>query len=325
MADVDTDDHDSLLLEDSGELGSDGLAVQLGVDLLHDVGGLGKIQSVGGRPEQHLRQDALAGVSVLGDLVVLSVAEDLNGKELPLRMLRVRFHLSQDMLDPCLEISLALRQFVSFDVLAPHAELTLAVLETLESILGAIVVSPVADDEDERVLELVALEDGQLLEQSLRHEELLVASKVVLQFGNCEGTTLKDLRVILNGDVPFFPLTLLEQVIDHLLNRFHFLRWVLLDSVEEFAHLLGAAPDGIWDAIEKAELWRNENVFVALFDDEQRLTSLRHTKAVLLVVILCDTDLGTVSALKEGFRRSLIKVDIMNYIGSLDTVVGDDA
>ena len=41
VANVNADDHDSLLLEDSGELGSDGLAVQLGVDLLHNIGGMG--------------------------------------------------------------------------------------------------------------------------------------------------------------------------------------------------------------------------------------------------------------------------------------------
>lgn len=95
VANVNADDHDSLLLEDSGELGSDGLAVQLGVDLLHNIGGMGKIHFVRRRPEHHLGQNALAGIRVFGDLVVLLVAQDLNGEELRLLVLRrgLSFHL----------------------------------------------------------------------------------------------------------------------------------------------------------------------------------------------------------------------------------------
>lgn len=95
VADVNTDDHDSLLLEYFGELGSDRLAVQLRVDLLHNIGSMRKIHFVCGRPEHHLGQNAVAGVRVFGYLVVLLVAQDLNSEELRLLVLlgALSFHL----------------------------------------------------------------------------------------------------------------------------------------------------------------------------------------------------------------------------------------
>lgn len=325
MTNVDTDDHDPFLLEDLGELGSDGLSVELGVDLLHKVGGVRKRHFAGGLPLHHLRQNAFPGVDILGHLVIFGATQDLDGENLrALERQRLAFNPAEDLLDAGLQRSLVIWQLENFDRSTFDADLPLALMESLDSMLGSVAVSLGANQEDEGLLQIVTLKNRHLLQEPLVDEELLVGSEVVLEFGNCKGATLKGLRIVFDLDVPFLPLTLLEQAVDHALNRLHFLRWILLYLGQEFPHLSWVASNGVWDAIEKTELGRKVGVLATLCDQEQGLVFLGDLEVVLLIIILSDAHLGAISDFEEGLRRSLVKEDVFDDVGSLGAIVGND-
>ena len=80
MTDVNSNNHHLLDLHNRRHLDSDGLATDLRVDLLHDVGGHRKIHFPGIHLENHLRENILRSEDALHHGVVSSSVQNVNGE-----------------------------------------------------------------------------------------------------------------------------------------------------------------------------------------------------------------------------------------------------
>ena len=85
MTNVDSDDHHFVDFDEFWKLDSDGLSASFGVDLLHDIGGVGKIHFSSCRHGDHLGHDVIFCVADLEFWIVLRVAQDVDGKRLSRR------------------------------------------------------------------------------------------------------------------------------------------------------------------------------------------------------------------------------------------------
>lgn len=83
-------------------------------------------------------------------------------------------------------------------------------------------------EEDLLLSERFVREDRLLLQEHLVTEELL-GSFIVIEFRGSKFSGIKDLRLLFNSDIPFFPLLHLEKLVDHLGDGVHLLFWILLD------------------------------------------------------------------------------------------------
>ena len=145
------------------------------------------------------------------------------------------------------------------------------------------------------------------------------------QLRSGEFSTLKDLGFAFDLDVPFGPFFLFEKLIDHAINRSKFFSWVHFDLVQESSHAWSTVSDLIWNTVEKTEFWRHEVLSSLLPGDEHGLALLGDLELVLLPEVLGHTDFDAVAQLEEGGARALVEADVVDDVGPLGAVVGDDA
>ena len=185
-------------------------------------------------------------------------------------------------------------------------------------------VVPYVDYDGVSFLELLTTVNRHRLEESLVGEKFFIAI-LVTQFWSSESSTLEDLGFSFDFNIPFGPLTLLEELIDHAIDRLELFSRVHLDLVQESPHAGSAASDLFWDTVKKTEFWRHEAVSALGFHDEHRLLLLGYLEIVLLQKVLGDADLDAASELEEGCARPLVEADVVDDVGSLGAVVSNDA
>ena len=136
---------------------------------------------------------------------------------------------------------------------------------------------------------------------------------------------MKHLRFTIDLDVPFSPLGLLEKFIDHAIDGLELFRGVHFDFLKELSHAWSAVTDLIWNTIEKTEFWRYEVLSSLLFGDEHGLALVADFEPVLLIEVLGHADFDAAAELEECGARALVESDVVDDVGSLGAVVGDDA
>lgn len=183
---------------------------------------------------------------------------------------------------------------------------------------------PRIDNDWESFLQVITSIHWHLLEEPLIGKEF-VTSLIVLQLRSGESSTLKDLSLALNLDVPFSPLGLLEKFIHHAINGSKLFCWVHFDFVQESSHTWSTISDLVWNSVEKTEFWRHEVFSSLLLGHEHRLGLSGDLELVLLPKVLGYTDFDTAAELEESGARALIKSDVIDDVSPLGAVVCDDA
>ena len=145
------------------------------------------------------------------------------------------------------------------------------------------------------------------------------------EFRNGEASAFDHLCLVLDLDVPLLPLAHLEQFIDHHSDAFHLLVWRLFDRIEKLSHGFSTISNRIWYAISETELCWNIYSFGALTNNYHWLVVVTHFQLVGLVEVLGNAHLVTILELEALLAWALLEVDIIDDVGALVSIVGDDA
>jgi hypothetical protein len=213
MTHIDTNDHDLVLTHEFWHSHLDGCASNLGVDLLHDVRCYGEVHLSCSELEHHLTQNVVARNELLDLGVVMRLVEDEDGKELLLSLLKT-LDSSQDGLLILVEVS-EIWNLTELKASSMKLHLLLAALTVLEGILSLVGAVPVMENEDSGLLKIRARVDGDGLEISLVGIDLLTTKVLMIQLWCCQSSTLQELRLLVDLDVPFSPLAHAEQLLKH--------------------------------------------------------------------------------------------------------------
>lgn len=174
------------------------------------------------------------------------------------------------------------------------------------------------------VLENITVVNWHLLEESFTGVELLVVSLLVDELWNSQLSALESLRLVVDADVPLLPLFHFEELLHHTLDVVQLLLRSLFDFTEESSHGCWVASDRVWNTINQAELRRDLSIVALVPDDEHWLSLVGDLEIVSLVEVLGHGDFLAVSKIEKGVARTKVKLDVLNDVGSLDAVVGDD-
>lgn len=159
------------------------------------------------------------------------------------------------------------------DLPGVHAHLLLAVQEVTRCLRNNILSNLllIVEHDQSCSLQLISIENGHFFQKWLVDEKAHVISFFVNQLWRCKSPTLDDLRLLLNGDVPFLPLAHLQEFVDHVCYLLKLISGRLLDSIEELPHLLSAVSNLLWHSILQAKLGRNLDVPSMRVDDKHWL------------------------------------------------------
>lgn len=91
--------------------------------------------------------------------------------------------------------------------------------------------------------QLITIEYGQFFQQWLVNKKANIFSLFVNQLRSCKSSTLYDLRLLLNFDVPFVPLADFQEFVDHVRDLLKLIFGRLPDLAEELSHLLSAVSN----------------------------------------------------------------------------------
>ena len=317
MADIDTDEHGADLVHDCRELHLEEVSTHLRVDLAQDVRRFGGVEgtSISVRDDLRGHSELVKDQFVLA-VQVLSEEDDHNHGRVTERP--TRKHILVEVVLEILNVLFAV-ELDPLRLLNLHAKLPAGHLESLEDLVGRVVLPGTVDEDP-----LFLLQVNRVLHRKPPERLLVTVDDLVLlpDLGLAEHVRPQLDRIHLKLQTPVSDTLLLEQVSAHLLDLLDLLLRSNPGLGQSVTHATSFS-DLVRDAVDQAELRREVEVAILVLDEEEGLLGVGHVHVVTSSEVLSHASLLALVLERHG-ERIRGELNVGDDVGALVAPVGDD-